>query len=156
MSYFSPKSILLTMNTTPQENLLDDLDVHLVRAGAGLRFANYLLDLIGFVIFIGIFAVISPSIAAIFFVPFVPAIVFAIYISLLETILKGKTIGKLLTGTRAVYTDGTPINAGTAWSRGFSRIVPFEPFSALGSESNPWHDRWTNTYVIVERESRGI
>jgi uncharacterized RDD family membrane protein YckC len=105
---------------------------------------------------IAILAFISPALAAAFFFPFAPAIFFAIYVSLMESMLKGKTIGKLVTGTRAVYTDGSRIDTGTAWQRGFSRIVPFEPFSALGSESDPWHDRWTNTYVIVERESRGI
>jgi hypothetical protein len=31
------------------------------------------------------------------------------------------------------------------------RLVPFEQFSALGSPSYPWHDRWTKTIVIDEK-----
>jgi len=36
---------------------------------------------------------------------------------------------------------------------GFTRIVPFEPFSALGRPSCPWHDKWNDSYVIDIRNS---
>jgi uncharacterized RDD family membrane protein YckC len=146
------------MYTTPttQENMLDDLDLHLVRAGAGQRFLNHLIDLISFVVLFFILGVISPLFLGIFAVPIMPAILYAVYISLLESVMKGKSFGKMVTGTRAVQISGAPITSGIAWQRGFSRIVPFEVFSALGSETNPWHDRWTDTYVVIEKESRGI
>jgi hypothetical protein len=40
-----------------------------------------------------------------------------------------------------------------AFLRSLSRLVPFEPFSALKKPSYPWHDRWTRTLVIVEKLS---
>jgi uncharacterized RDD family membrane protein YckC len=140
----------------PQENLLDDLDVHLVRASAGIRFANHIIDLVSFAAIFVIFAVMSPVFLAVLVIPYMSAVLYAMYISVLETAMNGKTFGKLVTGTRAVQIDGRRITPGIAFKRGFSRIVPFEAFSALGSEANPWHDRWTDTYVVVERESRGI
>ena len=140
----------------PQENLLDDLGVNLVRASAGQRFLNYIIDGIVFIGILGGLAAVAPALAQIVFFPFMPYITFAVYIGLLESALKGKTLGKLITRTRAVQIDGTPITSGIAFQRGFSRIVPFEPFSALGSDTNPWHDRWTRTYVIDEKESRGV
>jgi hypothetical protein len=32
-------------------------------------------------------------------------------------------------------------------------MVPFEAFSALGTPSYPWHDKWTRTVVIDEKAS---
>jgi len=72
---------------------------------------------------------------------------------LMEALFKGKSVGKFITGTRAVNEDGSRISVGIAFKRGFSRIVPLEPFSAFGNPSYPWHDRWTNTYVIDEKQS---
>ena len=78
---------------------------------------------------------------------------FVLVQSTLETLCHGKTLGKWMTGTRAVKQDGTPVDGQTAFLRGFYRLIPFEAFSALGAPSFPWHDRWTKTYVIDERES---
>jgi uncharacterized RDD family membrane protein YckC len=75
------------------------------------------------------------------------------YMAIIEGIFKGRSIGKFITGTKAVNEDGSNISFTTAIARGFSRIVPFEPFSALGSPSYPWHDKWNKTYVIDIRNS---
>ena len=72
---------------------------------------------------------------------------------LVEALFKGKSLGKLITGTRAVNEDGSNLSAKTALLRGLSRAVPFNAFSALGTPSYPWHDKWTNSYVIDEKES---
>jgi uncharacterized RDD family membrane protein YckC len=69
-------------------------------------------------------------------------------------VFRGKSIGKLITGTKAVNEDGSDISFGKAFARGFSRAVPFDAFSALGDPSYPWHDKWTNTYVIDEKQTR--
>jgi uncharacterized RDD family membrane protein YckC len=76
-------------------------------------------------------------------------VLFILYYGLLEGISKGKTLGKLITGTRAVREDGTPISFGDAFKRTLCRIIPFEPFSAFGYK--PWHDSITNTIVIKEQ-----
>lgn len=141
----------------PQEDLLsDDLTVSLQQAGSGKRFANYLIDLVVFYILAGSLAailmyrgVISSDIDPITD-RIVTYILRGLFMGIVEAIFKGKTLGKLITRTRAVNEDGSPITAQTAFMRGLSRLVPFEAFSALGSPSYPWHDRWTNTYVIDE------
>jgi uncharacterized RDD family membrane protein YckC len=61
----------------------------------------------------------------------------------------GRTLGKLITGSKAVREDGTSLTWKDACLRSLSRMVPFEPFSALGGA--PWHDRWTKTTVVRTR-----
>ncbi len=146
-------------------DLLGTLETPLVRADGGKRFVNYLIDVVCFYILafaVGIlFAVLSPeTIEGIgeseSFNPMeqILALVFyALYMALCEIIFKGKSLGKLITGTRAVKLDGSTIDASNAFGRGFSRAVPFCVFSALGTPCIPWQDRWTNTMVIDERQS---
>lgn len=74
---------------------------------------------------------------------------FILYYTFCEVAFKGYTLGKLITGTRAVREDGTNLRFKDALLRSLSRIVPFEPFSAFGG--NPWHDIWTKTRVIKSR-----
>lgn len=136
-----------------QPDLLDEFSMNLVQAGGGMRFVNLIIDLISFYVFILLLAAVDRAFAVLFVTPLLPTLVFAFYLSAIEAIFKGKTLGKVITGTRAVREDGRRITISEAFGRGFSRIVPFEAFSAFGSPSYPWHDRWTHTYVINERES---
>ena len=62
--------------------------------------------------------------------------------------LFGRTFGKMITGTKVIGLDGLRPGWGTIILRSLSRLVPFEPFSFLGSEGSGWHDRWTDTRVI--------
>ncbi len=142
-----------------EDTLLDDVDYSLVQASHGKRFANYLIDVIVTYFFlgvgIGLLTVLNHSnldeggafnlIMILFFV---------LTMAIVEVSTNGRSLGKLITGTRVVNNDGTRISFGTALGRSLSRIVPFEAFSALGSPCYPWHDRWTNTYVIDIRKSR--
>jgi len=68
------------------------------------------------------------------------------YFTFMEGATGGKSIGKIITRSKAVKEDGTSITWNDALLRSLSRIVPFEPFSAFGGQ--PWHDRWTNTKVV--------
>lgn len=146
-------------------DLLTTFDDHLVRAGAGQRFANYIIDIIifyllAFGIGIGI-ALISPEALDAFANDdsvdiggsLLTFFLYGIYMGTVEAIFKGKSLGKLITGTRAVMLDGSPISASKAFGRGFSRAVPFCVFSALGTPCNPWQDKWTDTMVIDEKNS---
>ena len=151
-----------TLQGTPfQENLLDEVGYTLVQARPGKRLANYIIDLIVFYIawkvffrFIGLKIAMSmigedDGKAAIYLKVLLIAVVFeAFLMSAIKFIGGGRSLGKLFTRTRAVNDDGTPITFKTALLRRLSRMVPFEAFSALGSPSAPWHDRWTNTRVI--------
>lgn len=71
---------------------------------------------------------------------------YAIYYSLSEKYFNGYTLGKLVTGTRAVREDGDALTWKNAIHRSFSRFLPFEFLS--GFSGKPWHDSWTKTTVI--------
>jgi uncharacterized RDD family membrane protein YckC len=148
-----------------QQDLLQHLEeeIYFERASTGARFLNYIIDLICFYILlfvtsfvIGIltyteegtnaFGEESSGLALVYMMTF---ILYLGYYIILEKFAKGRTIGKLITGTRVVKTDGTAITLQDAFLRTLSRFVPFEPFSAL--TGNPWYDSWTSTQVVKVR-----
>lgn len=146
------------------EDLLS-IEVTYERAGTGKRLANYLIDLAVFYIFLfglgiilGLIApatldVISNYSSGLGLVDrIITLLLYGTFMSLVEGLLKGKSVGKLITKTRAVNIDGSQISISTAFARGFSRAVPFCVFSAFGTPCNPWQDRWTNTMVIDENK----
>jgi len=71
------------------------------------------------------------------------------YFTLMEYSTKGRTIGKMATGTMAIREDGANLTLKDAFIRSLCRLIPFEPFSAIGG--NPWHDRISKTLVIRNR-----
>ena len=74
---------------------------------------------------------------------------FLLYYTICEKAFRGHTLGKLITGTRAIRLDGGELTLKDAFLRSLSRIVPFETLSAIWGA--PWHDTWTNTTVIRTR-----
>jgi uncharacterized RDD family membrane protein YckC len=74
---------------------------------------------------------------------------YIIYYTFCEKLFRGYTLGKLVTGTRAIRTDGQELTFRDTILRTLSRIVPFEVFSGFGG--HPWHDEWTKTMVIKSR-----
>jgi uncharacterized RDD family membrane protein YckC len=151
-----------TLQGTPyQENLLDDTSYTLVQARPAKRLANYIIDLIFFYMAWKVFfyclglkiamIMIGPDDgrASIYLKVFSMAVIFeGSLMSAIEFLGGGRSLGKLLTRTRAVNDDGTSITFKTALLRRLTRMVPFEAFSALGPQTEPWHDRWTKTRVI--------
>jgi len=149
-----------------QQDILTGFESQLVQASSGKRFANYLIDLVVFYLILFVFgivlALLSPaSINDIdsfsnssFLDEVLSLLLYGTYMFLIELIGKGRSVGKFITGTKAVNEDGSAISAKTALLRGLSRTVPFEVFSALGSPSYPWHDKWTHTYVIDVKRSQ--
>ncbi len=151
----------------PHEQISEDLltiEEIRNRSSTGKRLANYVIDLIVFYILIIVFgillAVVAPTTSELFFEEspgfglldrIITLMLYAIYMAVVETIFKGKSVGKFVTKTRAINIDGSKITTSTAFARGFSRAVPFSVLSALGSPSNPWHDKWTNTMVVDDR-----
>jgi uncharacterized RDD family membrane protein YckC len=152
-------------NPYHDNDLLTEFEVNLVQASSGKRFANFIIDLVVVVVItvllLGIYMFATGSLLetasegsfAALVENVVYSVIFGVLYGLIEGIFKGKSLGKLITGTRAVNADGTRISFKSAILRGLSRIVPFEAFSALGTPSYPWHDRWTNTLVVDEKES---
>ncbi|WP_153801237.1 RDD family protein [Foetidibacter luteolus] len=150
---------------TTQPDLLTP-EYELVRASTGQRFANYIIDVIFFyVLFIVLGVVIaftSPSmleevdnnsVGINLIDRLISLVLYALYMGLMEGLTKGRSLGKLITGTKAVNMDGSKISFATAFARGFSRAVPFCVFSAFGTPCNPWQDKWTNTMVIDIKKS---
>ena len=144
-------------------NVLDEVHYDLWQANGWKRFGNWAIDRVVFyllwrfgVINLFVWAILKFSIVirerfVLYLVVYVTYIIADfIFIAGLETATGGKTIGKFLTQTRAMYDDGRKLTLKGATLRYLSRLVPFEPFSALGTPSYPWHDRWTKTVVIDE------
>ena len=138
-------------------------------ASTGQRFLNFFVDglimqyglglLTGFIL-VYVFVAIDEDMAYSFFsdensVNFllstylISIVNYLMYYTFCEKLFKGYTLGKLITGTKAIRTDGQELTLRDAFLRTLSRCVPFEPFSALGN--SPWHDRWTNTMVVKTR-----
>ena len=134
-------------------------------ADPGKRFLNFLLDLIVYYagtfvmgIILGlIWGVTSPD--TLYMLDdntgwgnliwiFVSMFTYLGVYTLMEGTTKGKSLGKLVTKTRAVKEDGSPITWGDAFKRSLCRLIPFEVFS--GFSRKPWHDGLTNTKVIEE------
>jgi uncharacterized RDD family membrane protein YckC len=149
-----------------QKDLLLADEAILVQASQGKRFINYLVDIICFYLFmffVGIvIAIISPSAlgwldsddpAHNLVDRLVSLVLYGLFTGAIEAVTKGRSIGKLITGTLAVNEDGSTISTKTAFLRGLCRAVPFDGFSAFGTPSYPWHDRWTRSYVIDKSQS---
>ena len=76
----------------------------------------------------------------------VTAILYFLYTFLLEYFTKGRTIGKYITGTKVITTDGQIPTMYEFFIRNISRLVPFDILSFLGE--NGWHDSWSDTRVV--------
>lgn len=144
---------------------------HFEYATQGQRFLNWLIDnllmrfgltyLTGWAIGFSL-AIIAPdfieelaysagSMTAGFFLlsMFVGYLNYIIYYTICEKLFKGYTLGKLITGTRAIRQDGKELTFKNALLRSLCRCVPFEVFS--GFSTLTWHDSWTDTMVIKTR-----
>lgn len=153
--------------TQPEPFSLFEDDIGYMRASTGKRFLNYLIDLIVYYIL----TFITGYIAAMLYPPFayyvlearqgfslglslMGLVIYVLYMGITEAVLNGRSIGKLITNTRAVNLDGTRISFKTAFVRSLSRAVPFSAFSALGAPCDPWQDQWTKTLVIDQKKSQ--
>lgn len=150
-----------------QENLLSEISIDndLIDATPGQRFANLLLDMIG----VYIFGFVTGAVLAIpltllrqsdpeFMDGGTMQIVLLIagillpnllYYTFFEKLANGKTLGKLVTKTRAVRYDGSKLTFKNALLRSICRWVPFDGLTLLFSGA-PWHDDWTNTRVVKD------
>lgn len=122
------------------------------------RFANYIVDIIGYLIismilgfFLGIFLAIIGNIefldsGAFELISQLLGLVVLFFYYFCFELLFAATPGKLITGTRVISRTGDKLDAGTVALRSVIRFVPFEPFSFLFGEG--WHDKWSKTSVV--------
>ncbi len=75
----------------------------------------------------------------------IPAII--VYYLLLEGIFN-TSAGKCATGTIIVNEYGSRPGFAQILGRTFSRIIPFDALSFLGSSARGWHDTLSSTYVV--------
>jgi uncharacterized RDD family membrane protein YckC len=147
------------------QNLLTNFEDNIVRASVGKRLVNYIVDLMVYFIlslFITeILTLLNPNLLIAISNPqdfdigqfLLNTMIYIGYMFLTEAFFNGKSLGKLVTGTRAVNLDGSRITPTKAMWRALGRSVPFSAFSALGNPCNPWWDRWTETLVMDEKLS---
>lgn len=152
-----------------QENeseVLTDIaqEIYMDPVSKGVRLANYVIDrlmiyALVFIFFIILFAIdynqgrdfkenwlLQETLSAKVWQLVISIIAITGYYTVWETITRGRTIGKLVTGSIAVTEDGKPLTFKTAFLRSICRLIPFNAFSALGER--PWHDSITKTTVI--------
>jgi len=133
------------------------------------RLANYFIDLIGYFILSGLVGMVIGLLAIstgneIVFLEggdrttiesrliewLWGMIIVVLYYTVLEYFFKGKTLGKLITKTRAVTLENERLDFQTAFIRSLCRVIPFEAFSFIGEDSNGWHDSISKTKVIED------
>ncbi len=120
----------------------------------GIRLANYFIDMIVFYLFmltLGVFIAIigAESVLDVLDSPLgnlLSMILYALVMFGIEASLGGRSIGKIITGTKVVTEYGEKPTVNEFLTRNFSRLVPFEGFSFFGTLG--WHDKWSNTRVV--------
>lgn len=127
------------------------------KAGKGLRFANYLIDLIAYYILFFILIVIISFINPGFLDwlenidPILDRLLslsgYIVFITLSEILTKGRSIGKYITKTQVVKIDGTAPDLGTFLGRNLIRsLAVIDQLSFFGETG--WHDSWSETRVV--------
>ena len=125
------------------------------QAENGLRFINYIIDYFIVLLLVLILTFVFGSFVGMFFFSTIGTYVFTwtiftLYYVLSEHFLNGKTLGKMLTKTRAVSITNERMPLKSIILRSLSRLVPFEAFSFFSSTPGGWHDKWSDTMVIKE------
>lgn len=141
---------------------LQIIDRH--RATKWMRFANILVDRIAFnfIFFaLGLLGgILDGMFGMYYFTKFfdnlaelgrvadiiITSIIFFFYIFLIEYFTKGRSLGKYITGTKVIMTDGKEPTFSDYFMRNIIRLVPFDALSFFGE--NGWHDSWSDTRVI--------
>ena len=139
-----------------------------VLANKGARFFNFVIDQI-IIIFIAI--CISILLDVIYFLQtdidntnesfisennrlseylFISLITFIYYF--LSEAYTGRTIGKWITGTLMVDSNGEKPSYSVILKRSFLRLIPFENISFLGHRARGWHDQYSDTYVVNKKK----
>lgn len=120
-----------------------------------LRFANLILDQIGYQVLSMIVGVVAALVFGERFITAlesIPDFLFGAVICLVYYIffegLAGRTPGKFITGTKVVNELGKKASFLQIVGRSCSRLIPFEIFSFLGDSGRGWHDSLSNTYVV--------
>jgi uncharacterized RDD family membrane protein YckC len=143
---------------SPASRVADDEVLAMVPAERWRRFVNLLVDYFGFFLLslvIGLLIGVFGGAAAVRRLQETPnilvgVVILTIYYVPLE-LLFGRTLGKLVTGTRVVNEQGGKPSVGQVFGRTFARFIPFEAFSFFSADARGWHDSLSKTYVVKVR-----
>lgn len=139
-------------------------DLLLVEAAKNKRFLNLIIDTIAYyvlAIVVGLFlGILEVGLGVSFFsatdnifLDYLFGIVLITsYFTFLEYYFNGKSLGKMVTKTRALTVHGESLSVNDAMARSLSRLIPFEAFSFLG-DGRGWHDSISKTIVIDDAKS---
>lgn len=115
------------------------------------RFANYIIDLIGFyaLVFITgiIFALSNITIEESKLNDYIFGITIMILYYMITEGLSGRSLGKLITKTKVINMENEKPTFINILGRTLCRFIPFEAFSFLG-DGNGWHDKASKTRVV--------
>lgn len=119
------------------------------------RFANHFIDLIGFYILSYLVGTAQNMLG--FANPTLPPILvilkslvlFLFYYTIFEHTFS-KTPGKFITKTILLTEDGNRPSFQTVLIRSLCRLIPFDAFSFLFSDSG-WHDKFSKTIVVYNK-----
>ena len=126
-----------------------------VPVGKLIRLANYFIDYLMQILLVMLYFFIAAGIGgdeAMTKLDGVPAFLLGLmalfpYYLVMESTM-GRTVGKIVTGTKVVNEDGYEPSFNQILGRTFARIIPFEAVTFLGHETRGWHDSMPNTYVV--------
>jgi len=123
-------------------------------AGSGLRFINYLIDVIAGYLFATVVAVVIAFIIPLEIIayPLAATILvvtsFFVYYILMEAVFQ-KTLGKFITRTKVVTINGDKPREQDIIKRTFCRLIPFDHLSFLFAKDG-FHDHFSKTKVIKD------
>lgn len=110
-------------------------------ASLGKRFVNVLIDGIAISIIGGLLFSSTDNM-------FISGLISISYYIYLEH-TRGQTLGKMLTNTKVIGTDGQQPELAMIALRTLIRFIPIEWISFfLAGDETGWHDRWTDTRVV--------
>ncbi len=122
--------------------------------GSGLRFFNFVIDLIGPIILLFIIAFIlqlfisNPEDIILITYPLLYLICFLAYYIIMENTFQ-KTIGKFVTRTKVVTHNGHKPDLNIIVTRSLCRLIPFDRISFLFVK-NGFHDYLSKTTVVKD------
>ena len=145
--------------------MYQDYNVGEHKATKGLRFLNYIIDL--FSVYICLFIIILLAIIIETLIKdyseieiwfdelstladrIITSILYCIGIFCIEFLTKGRSLGKLITGTKVVMIDGSEPTTRDYFIRSICRIIPFDQISFFGA--NGFHDKFSKTTVVNKK-----
>jgi uncharacterized RDD family membrane protein YckC len=126
----------------------------MILASTGQRFMTFLLDSIFIFVFGFIFALAIALFGSPDTIKNMNKLVFGIALTLIYYVPQeafwGRTLGKLIAGTKAVSENGAALVSTQALLRTICRHIPFDALSFFGGGGRPsgWHDRIARSKVI--------